>query len=106
MLAPLLPLPASAKTSGVATSQYQTRGAGASALKKFSAADAAANIRTARADLAACRPLLSRKSYGPLLAQIRASAPLKEFEASATSLLSSPRLDADDKKAIGTIRRW
>jgi hypothetical protein len=75
--------------------------------RKSSAADAGfalANIKKARIELDKVEVLLNKGDYDGAAA-ILDSAPISDFEKDGITLVTSPALSAEDKKAIGTIRR-
>eukprot|EP00629_Pelagomonadales_sp_RCC1024_P016189 CAMPEP_0119267056 /NCGR_PEP_ID=MMETSP1329-20130426/5338_1 /TAXON_ID=114041 /ORGANISM="Genus nov. species nov., Strain RCC1024" /LENGTH=160 /DNA_ID=CAMNT_0007266965 /DNA_START=44 /DNA_END=523 /DNA_ORIENTATION=+ len=75
---------------------------------KYSAADATnafAQLKAARAALDAVDAPLAKGAFEDAAAALGADA-IKAFEENATIVVQAPTLSAEDKKAIGTIRRY
>ena len=76
--------------------------------KKYSVRDAQeaiGAIKAARRDLDALDALVAAGAYEDAAAAL-AAPPISTFEAAATAIVSAPVLPAEEKRAIGTIRRY
>ncbi|KAJ1447730.1 hypothetical protein M885DRAFT_624123 [Pelagophyceae sp. CCMP2097] len=92
---------------GAAALQLAPLAASAS-VKKYSVEDAKAaisEIKAARNALNNVDALLAANDFDAVDALL-GSAPVSEFEKDATVILQAPVLSAEDKKAIGTIKRY
>mmetsp|Transcript_12578 Transcript_12578/g.39620 ORF Transcript_12578/g.39620 Transcript_12578/m.39620 type:complete len:181 (-) Transcript_12578:136-678(-) len=78
------------------------------AMKAYSAADAAdavRRMRLSRMALEDVRTAVAAGRFADALALVQA-APISGFENDCTVLVQSSAIDAEDKKSIGTIRRY
>ena len=93
------------KTGSMATSQFST--APSQKAAKIDPKTAITNLIAAQDELKDALLLAKKNDIASLRRFIDDdSTSIASFEVSATSLLSSKLLDSDDKKAIGTIRRY
>ncbi len=99
------PSSAFAKTGGMSTSQFS--GASKSPLALKDPRVAFEGLLAAKEELARAKSMAAKDDINGLRAFLNDEAKnLNGFEGNALSVVNSKQLDADDKKAIGTIRRY
>lgn len=99
---------AAASGLGLAAASALAPTVAAASVRKYSAADAqeaAGKIREARRMLDGVDALVDRGSFEDVQALL-GTAPISTFEVDCTVLVQAPVLDAEDKKSIGTIKRY
>jgi hypothetical protein len=102
-----VPTIAHATTGSLKTSQYAGKVSSSSSSSKIKPQVAFEGLIKAREELQnAQNKYLSKRDYNGLRKYLEGAENINNFERNALAILTSKKLDDEDKKAIGTIRRY
>jgi hypothetical protein len=102
-----VPTIAHATTGSLKTSQYAGKVSSSSSSSKIKPQVAFEGLIKAREELQnAQNKYLSKRDYNGLREYLERAENINNFERNALAILASKKLDDEDKKAIGTIRRY